>query len=243
MLSNNGSHIDRFCHTALILVLSVGLHSFAAAQSENADPKLTGSPTYSLPSSAIDAEIGGTVVVAVRVDETGKPTNADLTVGPAWPCGTKPVKALEELSSSLSRSIMSFKFEPALANGKPVAKIIGLTFQLKNPKFTPAPAAIDPATGKPKATTIMGGVVNGKARSLPKPIYPASARAHGDSGAVSVQVLIDEEGKIVWAGAVSGATRLQFAAREAACGAKFSRTTLMGNPVKVSGVITYNFVP
>ncbi|MFN0138613.1 MAG: hypothetical protein ACKVQW_00825 [Pyrinomonadaceae bacterium] len=58
-----------------------------------------------------------------------------------------------------------------------------------------------------------------------------------------MQVLIDESGKIIRAGAVSGAATLQHAPREAACGAKFSRTLSAGNPVKVSGVLTYNFVP
>ena len=90
---------------------------------------------------------------------------------------------------------------------------------------------------------ISGGVLNGKATSLPKPPYPAAARAVRASGAVSVQVLIDEEGNIISANAVSGHPLLRAAAVEAARGAKFSPTQLMGQPVKVTGVITYNFVP
>ncbi len=90
---------------------------------------------------------------------------------------------------------------------------------------------------------IVGGVVNGKALSLPKPPYPREARAARASGAVSVQVLIGEDGKLISAQAVSGHPLLQFAARAAACAAKFSPTQLQGIPVKVSGVITYNFVP
>jgi len=89
---------------------------------------------------------------------------------------------------------------------------------------------------------VSGGVLNGKARSLPKPAYPAAARAVNAEGAVSVQVLIDEEGNVISANAVSGHPLLRAAAAEAARGAVFSPTQLMGNPVKVSGVITYNFV-
>ncbi|HEX6279415.1 MAG TPA: energy transducer TonB [Pyrinomonadaceae bacterium] len=88
-----------------------------------------------------------------------------------------------------------------------------------------------------------GGVLNGKAMSLPKPPYPPAARAVRASGAVNIQVLIDEDGQIFSAVAVSGHPLLRSAAREVACGAAFSPTLLMGNPVKVSGVITYNFVP
>lgn len=90
---------------------------------------------------------------------------------------------------------------------------------------------------------ISGGVLNGKATSLPKPPYPPAARAVRASGAVSVQVLIDENGNVVSASAVSGHPLLRAAAVQAARGARFSPTKLSGQPVKVSGVITYNFVP
>jgi TonB family protein len=90
---------------------------------------------------------------------------------------------------------------------------------------------------------ISGGVLNGKATSLPKPPYPPAARAVRAAGAVSVQVLIDESGSVVSASAVSGHPLLRAAAVQAARGARFSPTMLSGQAVKVSGVITYNFVP
>ena len=102
-----------------------------------------------------------------------------------------------------------------------------------------------PPPPKPKAPpkTISGGVLNGKARSLPVPAYPAAAKAIRASGAVSVQVLIDEGGRVVSASAVSGHPLLRAAAVSAAQRASFSPTLLSGQPVKVSGVITYNFTP
>jgi protein TonB len=91
--------------------------------------------------------------------------------------------------------------------------------------------------------TVSGGVLNGKATSLPKPAYPPAARAVRAGGSVAVQVLIDESGRVVSASAVSGHPLLRAAAVSAAQGARFSPTLLSGQPVKVSGVITYNFVP
>jgi len=91
--------------------------------------------------------------------------------------------------------------------------------------------------------TISGGVLNGRAISLPKPPYPPAARAVRASGAVSVQVLIDESGRVVSANAASGHPLLRGAAEAAARGARFSPTLLSGQAVKVSGIITYNFVP
>jgi periplasmic protein TonB len=99
------------------------------------------------------------------------------------------------------------------------------------------------ATPKPAPKTVSGGVLNGKATSLPKPAYPPAARAVRASGAVSVQVLISENGSVISASAVSGHPLLRAAAEGAARGARFSPTLLSGQPVKVSGVITYNFVP
>ncbi|QYO66445.1 energy transducer TonB [Leptolyngbya sp. 7M] len=69
-----------------------------------------------------------------------------------------------------------------------------------------------------------------------------AARAVRAEGPVTVQVLIDEDGNVVSASAVSGHPLLRAAAAAAARQAKFSPTMLSGQPVKVSGVITYNFV-
>lgn len=93
-----------------------------------------------------------------------------------------------------------------------------------------------------KRAPISGGVLNGKAISLPKPPYPPIAKAANASGTVVVQVVIDENGNVISAVSVSGHPLLQAAATAAARGAKFSPTNLGGEAVKVSGVITYNFV-
>jgi protein TonB len=85
-------------------------------------------------------------------------------------------------------------------------------------------------------------VLNGKAISLPKPPYPPIAKAAHASGTVVVQVLIDENGAVVSAHAVSGHPLLQAVAVNAAKQARFSPTKLSGQPVKVTGVIQYNFV-
>jgi len=96
-------------------------------------------------------------------------------------------------------------------------------------------------TGDSVRTPISGGVLNGKAVSLPVPEYPAVAKQAKASGAVVVQVTIDENGSVISARATSGHPLLQAAAVAAARQAKFSPTLLLGEPVKVNGVIIYNF--
>lgn len=89
---------------------------------------------------------------------------------------------------------------------------------------------------------LSGGVLNGKAITLPAPEYPDVARAAKASGNVTVEVTIDEEGNVISARSVSGHPLLQSAAVTAARQAKFSPTKLSGQPVKVNGVLVYNFV-
>lgn len=139
---------------------------------------------------------------------------------------------LEEAGSkSSSAPDTGFTIKPReyTAANEPPAEYLG-------PRITGSATSSD---GK----AISGGVLNGKARSLPKPPYPPAARAVRASGAVPVQVLIYEDGNVFSAAAVSGHPLLRAAARNAACGAVFSPTYLEGIPVKVSGVVTYNFVP
>jgi protein TonB len=111
-----------------------------------------------------------------------------------------------------------------------------------------APTKVDisepppPPAPTPPRAPISGGVLNGKAISLPKPAYPPIARQAHASGTVVVQVTIDENGNVISARAVSGHPLLQAVSVGAARGARFSPTKLSGQPVKVTGVITYNFV-
>ena len=104
----------------------------------------------------------------------------------------------------------------------------------------PKPTVEDTPLPVPKV--VSGGVVNGKAVNLVKPPYPPAARAVHASGAVNVQVLIDENGNVISASAVSGHPLLKQAAEQAARASKFAPMQLSGQRVKVTGVIVYNFI-
>ena len=99
-----------------------------------------------------------------------------------------------------------------------------------------------PAPEQPKVPKVISkGVITGQAISLPQPAYPPIPRQMRIQGRVSVQVLIDEEGRVISANAVDGHAMLAPAAQRAALQARFKPTLLSGQPVKVSGVITYDF--
>jgi len=98
-----------------------------------------------------------------------------------------------------------------------------------------------PEPPKPPKIKSMG-VITGLATYLPKPAYTEIAKRARAQGSVSVQVLIDETGRVISAKALSGSPFLAPEAQKAAMQARFAPTLLSNQPVRVSGVITYNFV-
>jgi protein TonB len=100
-----------------------------------------------------------------------------------------------------------------------------------------------PPADPPKPPRVVSkGVITGLAISLPRPAYSEMAKRIRVQGTVSVQVLVDESGRVVSAKVLSGHPLLIVDAQRAALQARFSPTKLGDQPVKVSGVITYNFV-
>jgi TonB family protein len=106
----------------------------------------------------------------------------------------------------------------------------------------PSPPATRPISGTFRGGLLHAGILNGLAISLPTPRYPAIARTANVSGSVRVSVLIDENGNVISATAISGHPFLRPASVEAARGARFAPTLHSGKPVKVSGILLYNFV-
>jgi protein TonB len=122
--------------------------------------------------------------------------------------------------------------EVAPANGTE-----GNTEQNTNaPANVPNQQVPSPNSQRPKGP-IAGGMLNSKAIYFPVPEAPGGET----SGVVLVQVLVDEQGTVIDARPVSGPQQLQAAAVNAARLARFTPTLLMGEPVKVSGTLSYNF--
>ncbi len=114
------------------------------------------------------------------------------------------------------------------------------------PEATPPPVPLpklaeQPGPEPPKIVRKSGGVLQGEATRRPAPQYPPLAKAARVSGAVMVEVTVDEDGGVISARAVSGHPLLKDAAVNAARSWRFTPTKLSGVPVKVIGTITFNF--
>ena len=86
-----------------------------------------------------------------------------------------------------------------------------------------------------------GGVIQGTAVRRANPVYPPLARAARVSGAVVVEVVVDQAGNVTSARVLSGHALLRDAAAAAARQWKWNPTYLTGVPVQVVGTITFNF--
>jgi TonB family protein len=84
---------------------------------------------------------------------------------------------------------------------------------------------------------------NHKAISMPSPEYSRLARAAGVSGKVLVEVLIDENGRVIYSRTIFGHPLLSATVVRDVCQARFIPTLIAGQPVKVSTRMGFNFVP
>ena len=112
------------------------------------------------------------------------------------------------------------------------------TAAVTTPQPTPQPTPAQP----PPLQRVSSIVLTSKIVNLPKPMYPTMAKQIRAQGPVNVQILVDEHGNVISAHAVNGHPALIHAAEDAARRARFTPTMLNNQPVKVQGVITYNFV-
>ncbi len=183
------------------------------------------------------------------------PANANTAANTTAPPVTKPAaepkaKPADPKANAANKSRDNRK--PTVAPDLPAASA-SATQMIANPNDVRTPTAVitnqevrisleePPPAPRPILKPVSGGVLNGTAISLPQPVYPEAAKRTRTAGLVSVEVILDETGKVISATAMSGPTLLREAAVQAALRAKFSPTKLSGQPVKVSGTINYKF--
>ena len=192
-------------------------------------------PTY--PAEAKAAGVEGTVYVDLEISETGSVVSAvaqtqtvkrkekvcdafvEVDVEPADPI----------LRAEAEKAALAARFSPTLLNGTPV-KVRGQVVY----RFVVS----DVVSGKPGCESDEASkAFKSQALDVPTPTYPAAARAVRAQGWVSVRVVVNTDGDVVSAEAVSGHPLLRDAAVSAARSAKFQ--TQAG---QIAGVLTYNFV-
>src|SRR5262245_1059844 len=185
-------------------------------------------PVY--PAVAKQINASGEVQVSIVIDENGRVVEAKATKG-------HPVLRL-----AAEDAARKWVFKPTLLDGKPVKQPGTLPFVFKSP---PPPTSDPPAAATsaetPEKLNVSGGVLQGNAIKKVQPPYPPIAKAARASGPVQVQITISEAGEVIEASVISGHALLRDAALQAARQWLFVPTELSGVPVKVQGILTFNF--
>lgn len=153
---------------------------------------------------------------------------------------TDTAAKLQEALNQSNQNVNEPMARDEVVPGKPGPKS-GVVGGVSNATADEPPPPPPPPSSSRIVAPISGGVLNGKAIKLPQPIYSPIAKAAKASGAVVVQILLDENGNVISAHAISGHPLLKAAAEAAAREARFTPTKLSGQAVRVTGVLTYNF--
>lgn len=125
-------------------------------------------------------------------------------------------------------------YYPPLAPVAEVEKVKGEVKQ--SPEVTnPQPSPVQPAP-------VVSEVTAAKAIKKVEPSYPSFARSMGVSGSVTIEITIDEQGKVTKAEAISGPGQLRQAGVDAAKRWEFQPATSNGTPIQSTTKITFNFV-
>jgi TonB family protein len=88
---------------------------------------------------------------------------------------------------------------------------------------------------------LISGVLNMKVISEVLPAYPQKAKDSDVEGRVEVQLLVNEDGEVIFANPLSGPEGLWADSVRAAVSARFKPTKLAGEPVKITGRIIFDF--
>lgn len=85
------------------------------------------------------------------------------------------------------------------------------------------------------------GLINNKALSLPGPAFPVNWRKTATPITVTVEVVVDETGRVIYARAVEGPQELRRVAEDAARRAGFLPFRAARRPFKAKGLLSYSF--
>ena len=186
----------------------------------SADNKTAAAPSKSNAAPASSAERADARTLKTNDAKSVKTDGAKMAAAPP------PIVSVDKAGAA-GPSLVAPAVKPGSSSAGPVVSSEG-----------EAPARVI-ARGPVKP--VSGGILNGKAISLPAPLYPEIARRARTTGLVVVEVMVDVTGRVISAKAVDGPTMLQGVSETAARQARFSPTLLSGQPVRVFGQITYNF--
>ena len=194
-------------------------------------PQATWRPDPPYPDEAVRHHADGIVVVSFLINAAGDVTDVELKSPPLG----------YGLDESVLGTVRTWKFRPAMRDGKPVPVRVGfkMTFRYFDRRDAP-PGDLITLEDRP---AVLKAVTPAKPIFTPDPEYTDQARRARLEGSVTVEVNIDKRGRVKSAIAMAPALGmgLDKQAVKAARKWKFEPATLDGKPVAVVGKIQVTF--
>ena len=155
------------------------------------------------------------------------PANAPKHAAPRGPA----VAALSMSAPTAHSANPTVAVAPDVGRAAPIAAASGILSDTAQSNGPAAPPAVRTSTG----------VQQPRLLSAPPVVYPFSARAAKVQGDISVDVTIDENGKVVGMTVLSGPTLLRQAALDALRNRKYAPAMLDGKPTSAHVVVVIHF--
>jgi protein TonB len=109
------------------------------------------------------------------------------------------------------------------------------------PAQQPSESQTQAGGAKAGGSPVAVGSLTAKAKQRVSPSYPAIARAARVTGTVTVFLVVNEKGEVETVQKLEGPQQLQQAAADAARRWRFNPTLIDGQPVRVTGYLSFNF--
>ncbi|MGB6429672.1 MAG: TonB family protein [Candidatus Acidiferrales bacterium] len=218
------------------------LPTYAATTSGTGPLAATSTGIAATPKNAPNTKVGNPPAVNARsiaspsaaspASSTGNKTGSAAPPQPTPDFAPEPEVAETRIAAPRAAARSTNQAAPAIAAGGP-------STAASTNEFLAESQPSGPAAPPPMRTS--SGAQQPRLRSAPEPIYPYSARAEKVQGDVSVDVLIDESGRVASMTVLSGPAMLRQAALDALRQRKYFPAMLDGKPTTAHITVTIHF--
>lgn len=235
----NWRNITKNLYPLSILILLIVADAPSQIKENETEARPGDWPEFVLSSEAKAAGIDGKLQLGLSVSAKGKASNIRIFGGPMWPCGAKEPGEVEDVRRAVRQYFETAVFHPATRNGKPRSSEVQITFSLSK-RFTDArdSKAIEENLKKGLFPSLVEVIdIHRFAEEVPQQL--SRIRDSPSSRITQIQVLVDENGKVLSAGGFRAAPIFMQAGRSLACSVKFKPLTFRNTPLKMSGILTF----
>jgi TonB family protein len=151
-----------------------------------------------------------------------------------------PAKGGQRSDDSAKKSSKKSQAQTA-ASAAPPPQTSAAPNNARPPAQQPGAAQEPEGSARTGNSPVAVGSLAPKAKQKVSPMYPSIARAARVTGVVTVYLIVNEKGEVETVQKLEGPLQLQQAAADAARRWRFNPTVIDGQPVRVTGYLSFNF--